>query len=262
MRLLLLPALLLLLLSPAQADDQPLSIELGFGIVGGFIEEDYSGPGYAFLEEVTKRLKGKGYEIHTQLLPFKRLITAFNMNKMDVLFPIITSGDLPSGGYAKWGYLRIPLSSMPLYNGGEFVIYTRKDQPKRDNVESLKDLHVGIMTGIYIPTVLLPPSTYNVTEIYGAEQAFKMLHAGRMDALVMHNQWAGVVLDKMAEAEELHHGQAFGAILGGFLTQQDERGARILAHINQSLAEMMMDGTWNKILDQYPNAQTLVRPPQ
>jgi ABC-type amino acid transport substrate-binding protein len=246
---------------PSQAEDETLQIQLGYGLIEGFIEKDGTGPGNEMLQGVVERLRNKGYGVTTHRQPFKRVISTFVLGKFDAIFPIINSGDLPSGGYEKWGYARTPLTSIPLYNGGRFVIYTHKNQPKRDSVESLKNLKIGVLTGIYIPSVLRPPTDYRIEEIFSATQAFKMLSANRIDALVMHDRWARSILDENP-SEEIHHGEPFGTILGGFIVQQEETGARNLAHINQALAEMIMDGTYNRILDRYPNALSIVRPPK
>nr|CRH06399.1 Exported protein of unknown function [Candidatus Magnetococcus massalia] len=259
--------LLWLLWLPLSAYGQPplggakSVIHLGYGWVDGFLTKQGDAPGNRILQEVTSRLQAKGFEVKLKQAPFKRVITAFTLDKLDILFPIINSGDLPDGGYFKWGYRRVPLSTLPFYHGGRFVIYSRKESPKYHGVDGLKKVHVGLLTGVYIPTRLLPPTDFHVDEIFDASQAFQMLKAGRIDALVMHDRWAQEVLDQET-AQQLHHGDPFGHIVGGFILQQTPEGVRLLAHLNQILGQMITDGTMTRIYAEFPQAQTLVRPPQ
>ena len=185
----------ILFFSPAMAEGVKDKITLAYGVVEGFIEADGSGPGAELKNEVVARLEQRGYEVKTPLWPFKRVLVAFQHGKVDLAFPIVSDGGYAKSGFAKWGFKKIPLYSAPVYNGGKFVIYTAKDQPKLNRVNEIGQKLVGVFAGAFIPSELVSPTTYRTIEVKPGEQAFEMLRRGRMDAFLVQDYWGSSILD-------------------------------------------------------------------
>lgn len=232
-------------------------LKIGYGVAEGFIEEDTTGVGAAVMKAVATDLEKIGYEIELIKAPFNRIVSQYANGHLDVAFPII-SGDYMSLDYfKKWKIPFIPLYSMPIYNGGTFAIFTPVEEPVYHGVSELKNFHIGVLAGVYMPNELKAPTGYKVTEIHGRDRAIKLLRVGRIDALVLHKNWADAVLSE-DDLEKLHHGESFSHIYGSFATQPTSNGAVILAEINKILATMVLDGRYKAVLDQHENIKSII----
>lgn len=248
--------------SPLQADEEagrrPVVV-LGYGVVEGFIEEGGSGPGFEVMREVARRMEADGYVVVIMQDPFRRLLAGFMAGRLDLIFPIVNDGGFVRGGYAKWGFDKMPLYSSPLYHGGKFHIYTRIGEPTLDSVPELRGKRVGIMAGAFVPSALKPPTDYEVDqEITTGEQGFRMLQAKRIDAFLVQSRWGNSMLAAMPPQDDIHHGAPFGTILGGFISHQDEKGARLMARINHHIGRMLVDGAYAAILARHPDNELLI----
>jgi|GEM_PF-3967393 len=246
--------------SIATAEQEKRVLRIGYGIVEGFIESETQGAGVEILNEVVSRLERRGYKVEKRLYPFKRVLAAFMARNLDLAFPIVSAERFTSGGYKKWGFVQIPLYSGPLYNGGNFIIYSRKDQPRFNSTKELKGKSIGVIAGAFIPSDIKSPSPFKVVEIKSGEQAFKMLQRSRIDVFLVHNHWAQGILNGVAP-EGLHHGVEFGDIFGGFISQQTNRGAEVLSEINQIIGAMIIDGSYAEIAAKYPESKLVIRYP-
>jgi len=232
-------------------------IKLGYGVVEGFIEEGEMGVGGSLLKMISKEFEKIGYEVELSKAPFNRVISQYANGHLDVAFPII-SGDYMSLDYfKKWKIPFIPLYSIPIYNGGSFAIFTPAQAPIYNSVNELKNSHIGVLAGVYMPTELKAPTSFNVTEIHGIERAIKLLKVGRVDALILHKNWAETVLDT-DDLKQLHSGESFSHIYGSFVTQPTSNGAVILAEINKIIATMVIDGRYKKLLAGHATTKTII----
>lgn len=247
--------------SVATANDQDkLVLKLGYGVVEGYIERNDSGVGFDLMMAVVKSLEKRGYQVEIIKAPFKRVMAQFTHSNIDMVFPIVSYRGPSRANIKKWGFKEVPLYSSALYNGGQFVIYTRLKEDRIHDVKSLKGLQIGVLAGFFIPGELKAPTKFNVIEIQTPEQAFKILEYGRIDALLVHENLADSVLGK-SHSKVLHRGRMFGGILGGFITQQTDSGAVQMANINQAIGDMILDGTYAKILARYPDNKFVLRQP-
>jgi len=233
-------------------------IKIGYGIIDGYINKDQTGPGYEIFQAVTKRLEQRGYQVDITTSPSKRSIAKYLAGELDALFPIVMYRGPSANNYKKWKLPQIPLYSSPLYNGGQFVIYNKSSRPKRNTIKSLKNDHIGVIAGAFIPGELKAPTLYTVSEIATPQQAFKMVAVGRIDSFVVHENWADSSFLKELDGH-LHYGKKFGDIYGGFITQQTDDGAVLLGDINHIIATMIVDGTYRQIMNRYPNNEFLIR---
>ena len=254
-------AVLLLAASPAFADTKGESIRFAYGIVEGFIEEGGAGVGYELMNAVLARLQDQGHQVSVSRVPFKRLLTGFQNKQYELAFPIVKINNFTLEGYRKWGFEEIPLYSRPLYDGGEFVIYTKAETDPLSDLRNLSWRKTVVIEGAYIPIDLVPPTSYRVERVFSGEQAFKMLKFGRVDAFLVHEGWGKSILAEL-DMSGLHHGKPFGAIRGGFIAQDDEQGAALIRDVNAVIADIVRDGTYQAILNRFPDNKLVVRPEQ
>ncbi|MEG3619158.1 transporter substrate-binding domain-containing protein [Magnetovibrio sp. PR-2] len=246
------------LASPASAEPPQKTLNFAYGVVEGFIEEETSGVGYELMRAVLSRLQNQGHEISVTLVPFTRLLNGFQKKHYDLAFPIVKVSNFTLASYKKWGFDEIPLYSRPLYNGGEFVIYTPAKSARLSALRDLIGRDTVVIAGAYIPIDLVPPTSYSVEQVNSGHQAFKMVKFGRVDAFLVHEGWGKSVLTEL-DISDLHHGQPFGTIEGGFIAQNDEQGKSLIAAINQIISDIIDDGTYAKILKKFPDSTFVFR---
>lgn len=244
---------------PMEKETGPFIV--GYGKVEGYIESRDEGVGTALLREVLKRVELHGYTFETRFQPFERIIKNFIHGEFQICFPIINSGGFRRSGFEKWGFKLQPLYSAPLYTAGGFIIFTRKDQPRHDTLMPLKGRQIGVIRGAYMPNELKGKGPYFVHETNNGEQNFKKLHFGRIDAFVVQKAWGLAILRRM-ELTDFHHGAEFNTIQGGFIFQQGQTGASLLAEFNQAIGTMILDGTYAAILASYPGNTMVFRYPR
>ncbi|MEG3619157.1 transporter substrate-binding domain-containing protein [Magnetovibrio sp. PR-2] len=249
----------LLLDSFASADPQNTSIEFGFCPVEGFVDEEPKGVGYELMTEVLMRLRAQGYQINESFVPAMRLLNGYKNKQYDVIFPIMKIKNFTLKSFQKWGFDHIPLYSRPLYDGGHFVIYTHVENDRLNRVKDLKGKSTVVIAGAYIPVDLVTPTPYNVEYVDTAEQAFKMVQFGRVDAFLVHKGWGQHVLSGL-DLPELHHGEPFENIRGGFIAQENELGEELVSAIDRVIADMIEDGSYAKILEKFPDTKLVIHP--
>ncbi len=250
---------ILLAASPVAGESKSNSVRFAFGVVEGFIEEGKTGVGYELMNSVLSRLRDQGFQVSVSLVPFARLLTGFQNKQYELAFPIVKINRLTLESYQKWGFEEIPLYSKPLYSGGNFVVYTRAESERFNDLQGLLEKDIVVIRGAYIPIELVPPTSFKVSRVSSGSQAFKMLKLDRVDAFLVHEGWGKSILAEL-DIFGLHHGKSFGDIQGGFIAQNDERGASLIAKIDQIIAEMIKDGTYSSILGRYPNNKLVIRP--
>ncbi|MCO4797898.1 MAG: transporter substrate-binding domain-containing protein [Colwelliaceae bacterium] len=111
-------------------------------------------------------------------------------------------------------YVRIPVEILNV----ELILYSKVNIRQLSNWQSLTDYRIATMRGlIYVTEQLEKNNIDDVTLVTSAEQAFKLLHAGRVDLVLMPNlitenilqrhqeyQFEEVVIDKVPVYHYLH----------------------------------------------------------
>jgi len=234
---------------------------LGYGKIEGFIESHDKGVGVDLLNEIVKRMHSRGHKIQLHYQPFKRIINNFIKNDFDIIFPIINAGSFKKAGYEKWGFKQMPAHSMPMFTSGGFIIYSTINHIKYDSINSLLGKRVGVIRGAYVPSILKDSKEIFVTELNKGVQSFKMLSKKRLDAFLVQKFWAQGILNE-SKLEGFHHGKEFDTVMGSFIFHQNQEGLNLLAEFNYVIGSMILDKTYQKILDNYPNNKMVIKYPR
>jgi len=134
-----------------RAQSAQKTLALGYCPVEGFIEAENQGVGVSLMDAVLERLVKRGFKIETSLKPCARVLAEYQAGKLDLAYPIISDGAAATGGYKKWGFNKVPYYSSPLYVGGDFITYTRTDDPLIHDTDGLKGRLTGIIAGAFVP---------------------------------------------------------------------------------------------------------------
>ena len=249
----------LLIAYPLSAAPQHETINLAYCEVSGFIDDENTGVGYELMNAVLERLRNRGYAVNITYVPAMRMLNGYKNEQFDLIFPIMKIKNFTLESFQKWGFDHIPEYSHPLYDGGQFVIYTHTDNERLDDLQSLLGKSTVVIAGAYIPVDLVAPTHYKVEHVETAEQAFKMVNFGRVDAFLVHKEWGKHALSEI-ELPDLRHGKAFEDIHGGFIAPDTDKGQKTIAMIDQIIAEMIGDGTYAEILKEFPDTKLVIRP--
>ncbi len=197
------------------------------------------GAGALLTHEITTRLNKQGYKFQIEMYPWARANHLFNSGKVDVLFPELIQDDSQEG-----------MTGMPIYMIFQ-AIYTLKSKPKFHNLGLLKNKKVIVLRGIMKPQEFLDMSI-NPIELGNQAQSLNMLRARRADAFY---GWVGITDNSH---KDIHFGQPIVKRFVAFRFQITQEGAKLMESFNQVMAEIIRDGTFNKIFKEYMPLKTLI----
>jgi len=197
------------------------------------------GAGALLTHEITSRLNKQGYQFQIEMYPWARANHLFNSGKVDVLFPELIQDDSQEG-----------MTGMPIYMIFQ-SIFTLKTQPRLHKLSLLKNKKVIVVHGIMKPQELLDMNL-NPIELSSQVQSLNMLRARRADAFY---GWVGIGDNNH---KDIHYGRPIIKRFVAFRFQITKEGAKLMESFNQVMAEIIRDGTFNKIFKEYRPLKTLI----
>lgn len=231
-------------------EHQTKSYTIVFTEIPGFLSSLKTEPGTLINEEILSRIeKRHNIQFKSEFLPVKRAVVHFNKGYADLVFAM-TLGDPGLDLTVSQGPNTI--DSAPIAGSG-YAVFTRKGSKKINSISELKEKNIGTLVGITLPSSFDKKSFKSITVNQNAEQSFKMLKKGRIDALLTIK---AVGIDEIARLsiKDIEYGDEFDYIFACYSAHLTPTGAQLIEYINQTIGEVIKDGTYKKIVTDYPGS--------
>ncbi len=201
-------------------------------------EDDLYGLGMNIYYELARRMAERGVNLKLLVVPLKRSVKLFDSGKVDMMFAAVLRRSSVSHGKS--------FQSFPYISPGGYLIFTRKDQPKLSEVKQLEHKRVGVVAGFGLPAGATKNKKIKFLEVRRGVQNFRMLEAGRIDAILTFAR-IGLSTMKKSGVSKIHYGKEFKKLYVGARFPDKKDTDLLLIAANISIAEMFKDGTYEKL---------------
>ncbi|MGA2161537.1 MAG: transporter substrate-binding domain-containing protein [Methanoregula sp.] len=136
-----------------------------------------------------------------------------------------------------------------------FSIFTRTDQTGISGLSSLRGLRVGVESGGLPQQLLEPDPQVQLTIISDFTEAFKQLHEGSLDAVVVDYRVGSYVLAENNIPNIKVSGEPIDSTNSSFAVKKGN--TILLNEINDALQIIKSDGTYQKIIDKWQPTESV-----
>jgi polar amino acid transport system substrate-binding protein len=180
-------------------------------------------------------------DIEIIVVPVKRALAYFNVQKFDVLFPGLDVYFPPENP---------PIKSEELITVKHDFVFTRKGTPLLSTLQELEGKRVGITLGYPYARALIENPLIMLEEAPADENNTKKLIAGRIDAFVVEERTGMQAFINTGLHDEMQYDRTSPiAHQNVYYAFQNTDGGKQLAEIvSRTLSEMKADGVYAEIM--------------
>lgn len=192
--------------------------------------------------ELTRTLAARAdIKLDIVILPVQKAIRGFHENTVDVLFPAFDVYFTDGRGILK--------SDAPFYTKKDFI-FTRKGDPLLGGILSLEGIRVGITSGYPYVDNLLKNEKIRFQEAQDDETNIRKLVWKRIDAFIGEEKTVIRAIENTELVDKVQYDarSPLGTLDAYYAFHVSDRGRRLAKTVSRVLAEMKMDGAYQKIM--------------
>ncbi len=201
----------------------------------------------ALTEIIAESFTQVGHNIEVRYMPWARAVESVRSGVVDGMI-----GVWHTPLRAEFLFFSEPILT------SRMVLYKRKDQTiEFNNIEDLnrQQYKLGLVRGYVLPEQLRG-TTMPIMRITRNEQYFKILAGKRVDLIVVNNEYAHYLLQKLQNRELAEQVERIGDIVGVenqhlVLTKKFKSNKKLMKDFNRGLTQLRQSGSVLKILERH-----------
>lgn len=196
-------------------------------------------------EIITQAMKGEGYKLDVEFIPWDRAMKNTKAGHTDILLGVWFSEERAKDYYY----------SDPYFTNRIVLIKLSDDKFEYKGLESLKDKKVGTLRNYYYSKSFIDANSFKKLKSSNLISNLKKLEAGRIDLAIADEYVARYIISKKMSSAKDKFEYMKKSIeekpLHITISRSNPRGKELISTFNKALKKMHENGTYDRIIKDY-----------